>query len=490
MSFLGSTLGNSSGSTGSAGLNFSAAAANLQKPVTADQLTQSYDQSQSAINQQQQLVAALQGQNGIQNQSQVYNQLQASAAGRGPNPAQAQLAQATGANVSNQAALMAGQRGASSNAGLMARQAAQQGAGVQQQAAGQAATMQAQQSQNAMNQLAGLSTQQVNQQMGATQTAGQMTLGEQQQLLNANSAYNNASVGMTNGMNNANAAISQVAAQGQNNMVGNFMTAGGLTSSLAHGGEVKRYDDGGDVESYSSDDSSGASSSPTPDSSKGIGPAPQNTAFGGGNGQKTGGGGAGGLLALLADGGSIGAPAAPTIPTANPPSFKAGDGSIHKMIKSNIGKWLHGSATGNTPAPATTSQISAAVDTPAPSPDTQAAPQQPDTSPQDSSGPMMAAKGGKVPALVSPGERYLPPSEVKKVAEGKKNPIKAGEKIPGKAKVSGDSTKNDIVPKTLTSGGIVLPRSVVNHPNAPQEAAKFVSAILAKKGNGLKKGSK
>jgi hypothetical protein len=42
---------------------------------------------------------------------------------------------------------------------------------------------------------------------------------------------------------------------------------------------------------------------------------------------------------------------------------------------------------------------------------------------------LMAAHGGKVPALVSPGERYLPPKEVKKVAKEGKDPIKAGEKI-------------------------------------------------------------
>lgn len=83
------------------------------------------------------------------------DQLQNIANGQGPNPAQAMLNQATGQNVANQAALMAGQRGASANAGLIARQAAMQGAGIQQNAAGQGATMQANQSLGALGQLGG-----------------------------------------------------------------------------------------------------------------------------------------------------------------------------------------------------------------------------------------------------------------------------------------------------------------------------------------------
>lgn len=99
----------------------------------------------------------------------------------------------------------------------------------------------------------------------------------------------------------------------------------------------------------------------------------------------------------------------------------------------------------------------------------------------------LMAKGGKVEAMVSPGERYLPPKDVKKVAEGKASPMKAGEKIPGKAKVKGDSYANDTVAKTLESGGIVLPRHITEHPNAPSEAAKFVAAVLAKQGKGMKR---
>lgn len=66
--------------------------------------------------------------------------LQQQAAGKGPNLANQQLQNATGQNVANQAALMAGQRGASSNVGLMSRQIANQGANIQQQQAGQSAS--------------------------------------------------------------------------------------------------------------------------------------------------------------------------------------------------------------------------------------------------------------------------------------------------------------------------------------------------------------
>jgi hypothetical protein len=94
------------------------------------------------------------------------------------------------------------------------------------------------------------------------------------------------------------------------------------------------------------------------------------------------------------------------------------------------------------------------------------------------------AKGGKVPAMVSPGERYLPPSEAKKVVDGKKPAMSAGEKIPGKPKVSGakNSYANDTVPKTLEAGGIVIPRSVTQGKDAQSQAHKFVAAHFKQRG--------
>lgn len=92
------------------------------------------------------------------------------------------------------------------------------------------------------------------------------------------------------------------------------------------------------------------------------------------------------------------------------------------------------------------------------------------------------ARGGPVKALLSPEEGYIPPSRMDAVKKGKVNPVQAAEKVPGKAKVKGDSLKNDVVPATLESGGVVLPRTVMNAKDPAQAAHKFVSAILAKQG--------
>jgi hypothetical protein len=79
------------------------------------------------------------------------------------------------------------------------------------------------------------------------------------------------------------------------------------------------------------------------------------------------------------------------------------------------------------------------------------------------------AMGGKtkdVPAMVSPGERYLNPEEVKRVVENGENPLKLGVKFPGKSKVKGDSYKNDTLPETLEEGGVVIPHRVLNKKNS------------------------
>lgn len=101
------------------------------------------------------------------------------------------------------------------------------------------------------------------------------------------------------------------------------------------------------------------------------------------------------------------------------------------------------------------------------------------------------ARGGRVPAMVSPEERYLDKADVKKVKAGA-NPMHVGEKIPGKAKVKGriDTTKNDTVPKSLESGGIVIPRSVTKADDAPRRAQAFVEAIFMHKGVMPKRGKK
>lgn len=221
----------------------------------------------TAFDQQQAFVNAMQAQGGLANQSNVFqqqqqlaNQLQQQAMGQGPNPAQAQLAQNTAANVAQQSALMAGQRGGSANAGLMARQAAQQGGAMQQQATGQAATMQANQQLAAQQQLqqqqammGGLAGQQVGQMQQGIGQMGQMALGGQQnltsqsgvqaQVANANAQRNSQLVGgllggagaaLTGGLLGAAAPVAGAAAAGGGGSPQYMM------NGFAHGGMVDK----------------------------------------------------------------------------------------------------------------------------------------------------------------------------------------------------------------------------------------------------------
>lgn len=242
---LGGLLGTSGGAggTGFAGPQ----GANLVNPVTGEQLSQANTGTQNSLEAQQKLLQAIQQQNGLGNQSQIYNQLQNIAAGTGPNPAQAMLNQATGQNVANQAALMAGQRGASVNPALIARQAAQQGAAIQQQAVGQGATMQAQQALNAINSAGGVANTQASNQIGQTNANTAAQQAQQQALLNAQTAYNNAQVGMQSNINTGNAALANTNLQGQQGLIGGLFQGAGLAAGAggaakAEGGEIYAAD--------------------------------------------------------------------------------------------------------------------------------------------------------------------------------------------------------------------------------------------------------
>lgn len=98
----------------------------------------------------------------------------------------------------------------------------------------------------------------------------------------------------------------------------------------------------------------------------------------------------------------------------------------------------------------------------------------------DSEMTMMAAHGGKVPAMVSPGEKVLSPHEVKEFSHGEKDYKHVGKTVPGKAHVHGDSYENDTVPAHLESGGIVIPRHITQGKNPGEMAKKFVEQELAK----------
>lgn len=540
MGGVGGLLGTAGGAGGT---GFSGPiSADVVSPVSVGQATTAYGQVQTGLQQQQALLAALQQQNGLQNQSNVYNQMQGIASGQGPNPAQAQLAQATGANVANQNALMAGQRGASQNVGLMARQAAQQGAATQQQAAGQAATMQAQQRLNALQGMGNLATTQAGQQIGATTGYTQAAQNEQANLLNSIAGVNSANVGMQSNINNVNGQLANTQLQGQQAMLGGLMNSmggasgmmSGITSMLAKGGKVprKRLDEGGDVSSdnmpqQSEQESSGAPepsdasagqfgtptqvaaapaiNASTPSFGSDAGAAALGKGMGGGSSGGSGGGGGGGvmsLLALLAEGGRVGYDDDGGMVQAQPDSSEYSG-------QSKFGNFLHSqkvsagnAAKGDTPSFGNNYGAKALYEgmsgqrKPAAAPP-QAAPQQTaggpqdpgsqsspdtnnmgDTSPGaemgDDSQQFAAAKGGKVPALLSPGEVYLTPSKAKEVSKDGKDPIKHGKKIPGKPKYPGNDYRNDTVKATLEEGGLVIPNKVMQSPNAHWEALKFV----------------
>lgn len=233
-------LGGGVGGTGIGGPD----AIHIDDPVNQGQIDTSYQGVQDSLKSQQQLMQALQGQNGIQNQSNVYNQFQDIAAGRGPNPAQAMLANATGQNVANQASLMAGQRGAGSNVGLMARQAAGQGAGIQQNAVGQGAALQANQSLNALGAAGNLASGQVSNQMAATGSLSSAQQTEQQNLLNAQAQFNAAKVGAASNVNNANASLASTVMGQQGKLIGGLLQGSGQAMG-AGGGMIARMADGG-----------------------------------------------------------------------------------------------------------------------------------------------------------------------------------------------------------------------------------------------------
>jgi len=60
--------------------------------------------------------------------------------------------------------------------------------------------------------------------------------------------------------------------------------------------------------------------------------------------------------------------------------------------------------------------------------------------------------------------------------------MQSGGSVPGQASVKGNSYDNDTVPAILSPGEVVIPRDVMQSKDPAQEAAKFVAAILAKKG--------
>lgn len=216
------------------------------------------NQANSGVQQQQDFVNALQGagQQGIAGQQQLLSMLQSQAAGGGLNPALDQLNNTTGQNVANQAALMASQRGVGQNAGLLARQVGQQGAGIQQQAAGQAALQRAQQTLAAQQMLGQQANQQVGQQGQALGNLNAAQQGLSGQAIQGQQAQNVLSTGINQANAQTNAGIAgaigsaAIKGAGLMNQGGAVPAANGPKSRLAQhlsmGGPVE-YKKGGHV---------------------------------------------------------------------------------------------------------------------------------------------------------------------------------------------------------------------------------------------------
>jgi hypothetical protein len=316
--------------------------------------------------------------------------------------------------------------------------------------------------------MGGLANTQAGQQIGAVQGLNQAQQNEQQALLGALGTQNNQNVAMQSNINDVNANIAKGNQAGQQQIVSGV--AGGLGKALG----LPSYADGGAV----------------------SGPS----GVAGGLGKALG----------LAHGGQV--------PAFAPMMTNYADAGAVSGPTSNVGKWLTGGGdSAQAGSQALMNQSSKASDTNNMPPMQQAgqtvgkgigagikglgslfgsgAPAAADATgapaAADATGAMLAAHGGKVPAMVSPGEKYLSPKDVAKVTNQHVNPMQVGETIPGNAKVKGakNSYANDTVPKTLDEGGIVLPRSVTKAKDPAAAASKFVAAIMAKKTGRLPKKS-
>jgi len=438
--------------------------ADTTSPVTQDQVDAANKGVTSSLGSLESLVAALKAQKNPENQSNVYGgmnhyatlataagasgidkqqaaaaalgdiygkqqgtakQLQGIADGTGPNPAMAALNQRTGENVANQAALMAGQRGAGANVGMMARQAAQQGGNTQQQAVGQGATMQAQQSLNALGQIGGQQSA-----MGATQTAlgnlGTTQVGAGQTALGALASQ-------------ANTMAADEIAATQGNVTGNVAHAGqvlGAKSSAINAGVAAR----GSV--------TAADSALAVQGLKNKGDLAGGAMNGLGAGIAT--------LAKAAPVAAVAAEAAPEAAEAAPLAAAALAGG---------------------------GEVDAQLPTPAASPDNgmsswgefmknlSYSPSSPDSAlKQGASKGVQGLIGALSMAAMAQGGL---------AAQG--GGVSAGSPAQA-ATVQGNSYSNDKIPAVLSEGEVVIPRSIMLGKDPVRGAADFVAKILAKKG--------
>ncbi len=417
---------------------------------------------------QQQLAAqAGQGMGQLQgNQQALYGQQQgladallAQSRGQGPNPAQIQLRQDTDRAIAQQASAMASQRGM--NPALAARLIGQQGAQQNQQMAGQAALMGAQQ-QLAAQQALGQQQQAMGQNLLGQGSLQNATLANQGNLYNqaAGTAGSLGGLGANlygtgvQGLQNQNALASSnsLATQGLNAGV-----AAQNANIGAHGEDIKAgvAAQNAGLASHTNDVSAGvaAQNADLHQASNAInaGVAAQNAGFGsdiahidaGIAGQNAG-------IAAQGEGIKAGVAAGNT----------AADNAMNTAI---VGGLMNGAgglasmALAPSPAAAPAAPTGNTVQT---------------SAPQGQQPAMYAARGGQIP-----DQRAMSLAQAL---------MGMGGQVPGKAKVSGDSAKNDTVPTVLSPDEIVIPRSIATAEDAPEKAAEFVAKLKGASKSGPK----
>ena len=434
MGFIGS-LFDPSKSTG-----YQAGGTNIMSPTSVGQATTAYDQTQQGLANQQAFLQALQGQNAIQNQTALTGTLQNMVQGGGPNPALTQFNRTQGQNLAATNAAIAGARGGAANPAAVARTAARAGMDANMKAATDAATLKQQQQLGAINALGGQLSGQVSNLGGAAKDYSTSAQSQQSNLLNSIAQTNQANVNMQSNINQANAQVAGINAgnvgRGVMNSIGG-LGQGLITTVLgATGGKVKHDQIGHNPKAYAS---GGGVQAPSLDFGQRLG---QN------------------------------------MKKAFEPTEDQKKDSMHEFgydLGSALGKGIKGLF-------GSSSETLPASNMPESTPNPLA---QPKIGMPEEQQTMNAAHGGKVPAMVSPGEKYLTPHQAKGVLKGHVNPME-GKTIPGKAKVKGDSYDNDTVPVTLEEGGCVIPRSVLQSDQPMKNAIKFVHEHMRKMAKGGK----
>lgn len=351
-------------------------------------------------------------------QNSLAQQLLAQSQGQGPNPAQQQYQQNINANTAAAAGTIASQRGISP--ALAAELVAQQQGSANQNAAGQAAVLQAQQQLAAQG---ALQNQQAA--MGANLTNQGQTLNSQLGTVAGQGAlYGQAGNALGQASNIYGQAGNQYGTQGNVlNQAGNTLNSqvgayGQAANTLGEAGNL--YGNQGTL----ANQNYGANVS---------GQSNQNTAI------NVGSLGAQGITANAAN--------------QNAAQTETTQSGLLNALGGGLAKFSPTSSAPAAAAPAGNLTAGGAADVAGPA------------------AIMAAAHGGEIPdahalAKVLPLAMAL---------------MKMGGPVPGKAKVKGDSSKNDTVPTMLSPGEIVLPRSITQAPDSANKAAEFVKKLQMKK---------